>query len=142
MHCVLRYNIAKVGIVTTILSKREVAVSESERVALPSLTAAALQILLVLADGERHGYAIMKEIAANMPGEMPLGPATLYRTIKRMLADGLVEEVTPGSDPAGDDERRRYYRITSLGRRVAVAELSRLEAVLRMARAKRLCGAS
>ncbi|HOG46113.1 MAG TPA: PadR family transcriptional regulator [Anaerolineae bacterium] len=102
------------------------------------LTPAAFQILLVLTDGERHGYVIMKEVEANTQGRMQLGPGTLYRSIKRMLADGLIEESDERPDPALDDERRRYYRLTALGRRVAAAEAERLAGLVRLAQSKRL----
>ncbi len=102
------------------------------------LTPAAFQILLVLADGERHGYAIMKEVEANTQGQMQLGPGTLYRSVKRMLADGLIVESAERPDPELDDERRRYYRLTALGRRVAAAEAERLAGLVELAQAKRL----
>ncbi len=102
------------------------------------LTPAVFQILLVLTDGERHGYAIMKEVEANTRGQMRLGPGTLYRSIKRMLGDGLIEECDERPDPELDDERRRYYRLTALGRRVAAAEAERLAGLVRLAQAKRL----
>ncbi len=102
------------------------------------LTPAVFQILLVLSDGERHGYAIMREVEANTGGRMQLGPGTLYRSIKRMLGDGLIEESAERPDPALDDERRRYYRLTALGRRVAATEAERLAGLVRLAQAKRL----
>ena len=89
------------------------------------------QVLVALADGERHGYAIMQEVAARTSGKVRLGAGTLYGAVKRMLAEGLIEEVA-GS--ALDDERRRYYRLTRLGRRVAAAEAARLEALYKQAR--------
>ena len=81
------------------------------------LTPAAFHILLVLADGEKHGYAIMREVAEHTHGRMRLGPGSLYGTIKRMLADGWIEESDERPDPELDDERRRYYRITGAGLR-------------------------
>ena len=78
------------------------------------LTPAAFHIMLVLADGENHGYAIMREVAENTQGKMRLGPGSLYGTIKRMLADGWIEETDERPDPQLDDERRRYYRLTEL----------------------------
>mgnify|MGYP000628046359 CR=1 FL=1 len=110
------------------------AVTEAE--GLPPLTPAVFQILLALADGERHGYGIMKEVAANTGGRMQMGPGTLYGSIKRMLAAGLIEESGERPDPELDDERRRYYRLTPLGRRVAAAEAERLAALVHVARAK------
>src|SRR3970282_1834957 len=79
------------------------------------LTPAAFHILLALADGEKHGYGIMQEVAAISGGQIKLGPGTLYGTIKRMLADGWIEESDERPDPELDDERRAYYRLTDLG---------------------------
>jgi DNA-binding PadR family transcriptional regulator len=93
-------------------------------------------VLLALADGEKHGYAIMREIRTRT-GE-PLGTSTLYGILKRLVGDELIEESAERPDPALDDERRRYYQLTELGRAVAVAESKRLEATLGIARAKRL----
>ena len=87
-------------------------------------------ILLALADKERHGYHIMREVDERTEGNVKLGPGTLYGSIKRMMADGLIEEL--------DDERRRYYRLTDFGFRVATAEAQRLEQMVRSARAKKL----
>jgi DNA-binding PadR family transcriptional regulator len=98
------------------------------------------QILLALADEERHGYGIMREVADRTHGDVQLGPGTLYGSIKRMVARGLIEESDERPDPKLDDERRRYYRVTSLGRRVVVAEARRMERLVGIARAKRLLG--
>jgi DNA-binding PadR family transcriptional regulator len=98
------------------------------------------QILLALADEERHGYAIMREVTVRTNGDVQLGPGTLYGSIKRMVNAGLIEETDERPDPDLDDERRRYYRITSLGRRAAVAEARRMERLVGIARAKRLLG--
>jgi DNA-binding PadR family transcriptional regulator len=95
-------------------------------------------ILLVLADEERHGYGIKVEVAERTNGGVQLGPGTLYGSIKRMVANGLIEESDERPDPELDDERRRYYRITSLGRRVAAAEARRMEQLVGIARAKRI----
>jgi DNA-binding PadR family transcriptional regulator len=97
-------------------------------------------ILLALAQGERHGYGIMQEIAAATEGKLRIGPGTLYGSIKRMLADGLIEESEERPDPALDDERRRYYRLTDLGLRVASAEAERLDRLVGLARERRLLG--
>lgn len=102
------------------------------------LTPAVFHILLALADGERHGYSIMQEIVAQTRGELRIGPTTLYRSIKRMLEDGLIVESDERPDPVLDDQRRRYYRLTELGQRAAVAEMQRLEQSLAVARSKTL----
>jgi len=102
------------------------------------LTPAALHILLALADEERHGYGIMKEVEGRTGGEVRLGPGTLYGAIKRILAGGLIVESGGRPDPKLDDQRRRYYRITDFGRRVAGAEAARLQELVSMARARKL----
>ena len=98
------------------------------------------QILLALADEERHGYAIRREVAERTDGDVQLGPGTLYGSIKRMVNSGLITESDERPDPELDDERRRYYRITPLGRKVAAAEARRMERLVGIARAKRLLG--
>lgn len=100
------------------------------------LTPAVLYILLALADEERHGYGIMREVEERTGGQTRMGPGTLYGSIKRMLADGLIEESDERPDSAMDDQRRRYYRITDFGRRVAGAEAERLQSIVTVARAK------
>lgn len=104
------------------------------------LTPAIAHILLALADGDRHGYGIMQEIERLTGGAVRMGPGTLYGTIKRMLASGLVEEAEAAARPdaALDDERRRYYRATRLGRAVLAAETARMSALVDAARAKRV----
>jgi DNA-binding PadR family transcriptional regulator len=97
-------------------------------------------ILLAVADEERHGYAIKTEVARRSDGEVTLGPGTLYGSIKRMLGRGLIVESDERPDPAIDDERRRYYRITTLGRDVASAEARRMAGLVAEARRKRLLG--
>jgi DNA-binding PadR family transcriptional regulator len=97
-------------------------------------------ILLALAAGEMHGYAIMREIAILSDGQMSVGPGTLYGSIKKMLAAGLIQESDQRPDPDLDDERRRYYRVTELGLRVVMAEAERLSRLVREARARRLLG--
>ena len=106
--------------------------------ALLPLTPAVFHILLTLADGERHGYGIMQEIAARTNGMMRMGPGTLYGSIKRMLTDGLIEAAEERPDPELDDERRRYYRLTDFGQRVVEAEALRLEQIVRLAHAKKI----
>jgi DNA-binding PadR family transcriptional regulator len=106
--------------------------------ALLPLTAALLHVLLSLADGDKHGYAIIKEVHDRTNGEVTLGAGTLYSMLKRLLADGLVVESGERPDPHLDDERRRYYRLTPFGREVAIAEIRRLEALVSQARQKHL----
>src|SRR3954465_8497824 len=88
-----------------------------------------LHVLLALADGDKHGYAIIKEVRRRTEGEVELGASSLYAVLKRLLADGLVIETDDRPDPALDDERRRYYRLSKSGRAVAIAELQRLESI-------------
>jgi DNA-binding PadR family transcriptional regulator len=102
------------------------------------LTPALFHILLALADGERHGYSIMQEVAAQTEGRINMGPGTLYGSIKRMLAANLIEESDERPDPALDDERRRYYRLTAWGRRVLAAEAARLAQLVAVAQRKQL----
>lgn len=99
---------------------------------------AVFYILLALADEERHGYAIMREVGQLTGGAIRLGPGTLYSAIKRMLNAGLIEESDRRPDPALDDERRRYYRLTRFGRRVAESETERLASLVKAARSKKL----
>jgi DNA-binding PadR family transcriptional regulator len=100
------------------------------------LTPAVYHILLALADGEKHGYAIMKDVEQQTAGRVKMGPGTLYGSIKRMLAAQLIEEAAERPDPDLDDERRRYYRISGLGRRVVSAESQRLSQAVKVARQK------
>ena len=102
------------------------------------LTPAMFHILLALADKERHGYEIMREVDERSEGKVRVGPGTLYGSIKRMLSDGLIEELDERPDPELDDERRRYYRLSDLGRRIAIAEAQRLERLVKSARSKKL----
>jgi DNA-binding PadR family transcriptional regulator len=111
--------------------------NQRENGALTSLTPAVLHILLALAEGERHGYAIAQEIESATEGEIHMGPGTLYGSIRRMLSAGLIDE-SPHRRRPDEDERRRYYRMTPLGRRLLEAELSRLTRVVRVARGKRI----
>ena len=97
------------------------------------LPSAVFHILIALADGDRHGYAIMQDVAERTGGKLRLSPGTLYGSIKKMLEQGWIDEVRAKS--SGDDERRRYYRLTKLGRRIAEAEASRLADLLKQARA-------
>ncbi len=100
------------------------------------LTPAVFNILLALADGEKHGYAIMSEVEANTRSEVKMGPGTLYGSIKRMIAAGLIEETEQRPDPAMDDQRRRYYRLSGQGMRVLQAEAERLASQVKLARMK------
>ena len=97
------------------------------------LPATAFHILVSLADQSRHGYAIMQEVDERTTGEVRLNPGTLYTTIKRLLASNLIEEIEVPDSSDSTDERRRYYKITALGKRVARAELARLQGMVRQA---------
>src|SRR5437870_11663176 len=98
---------------------------------------ATLHILLALTEGEKHGYAIMRDVERVSDGAVRMGPGTLYGTIKRMLADGLIEETAERPDPELDDQRRRYYRVTTLGARVCAAEVRRISTLLDQAVVRR-----
>ena len=102
------------------------------------LPASAVHIVVALAGGERHGYAIMRDIEDLSGGTVVMGPGTLYGSLKRMIEQGLIEETEQRPDPALDDERRRYYRLTELGHRVGAAEQARLRRLLSAAEARRL----
>lgn len=102
--------------------------------ALP-LTPAVFHVLLALADGQKHGYAILKEVEQRTGGAVSLSTGTLYGIVKRLLADGLIRE-----SAAGSDERRRAYRLTAYGRKVALAEAGRLRDLVEAAVAKKLLG--
>jgi DNA-binding PadR family transcriptional regulator len=102
------------------------------------LTPVVFHILLALADGECHGYAIMKNVAATTEGQVRLGPGTLYGALKRLIEGGVIEESDERPDPEMDDERRRYYRLTEFGGRVARSEVERLSKTVNLAQAKRL----
>jgi DNA-binding PadR family transcriptional regulator len=102
------------------------------------VTPVAFEILLALGTEDRHGYSIMQDVAERTNGNLLLHPGTLYRTMSRLLESGLIEELDERPDPDIDDERRRYYRITTLGRKVAAAEAARLEKQLATARARKI----
>lgn len=102
------------------------------------LTPAVFDILLALYGGDRHGYEIMQEVSKSAEGRVPLLPGTLYRALSRLLEAGLVEESDERPAPELDDERRRYYCLTALGKRVLKAEAARLQRQVEAARAKRL----
>jgi DNA-binding PadR family transcriptional regulator len=111
---------------------------QSENISNQPLTPAVFHILLALADGEKHGYGIMKDVEDQTSGQIKMGPGTLYGSIKRMLAVGLIEETDERPDPALDDERRRYYRLTTQGQAVVAAESRRLVRAVKVAQQKRV----
>jgi DNA-binding PadR family transcriptional regulator len=106
------------------------------------LTPAVFHILLALTDGEKHGYAIMREVKETTGGRVMMGPGTLYGAIRRLLMAGLIAETVERPDPALDDSRRRYYELTDLGRRVLTAEAERLAHLVEIAHRKKLLGAT
>jgi DNA-binding PadR family transcriptional regulator len=99
------------------------------------LPAAVFHILIALADRDRHGYSIMQDVAARTGGKVQLSAGTLYSSVRRMLEQGLIEELAESPDPSSTDERRRYYRLTPFGRQAAAAEVERLSTLLQQARA-------
>ena len=102
------------------------------------LSAVVFDILLALSDDERHGYGIMQEVSRRSAGATRLRPGSLYRALARLVQEDLVEESDERPAPDRDDERRRYYRLTSLGQKVVAAEARRLATLLRAARAKKI----
>lgn len=102
----------------------------------PPLTPVVFDVLLALADGERHGYGIILEVERRTAGGSRLGPGTLYGALRRLREGGLIEESDERPAPDLDDERRRYYRLTDLGGRALAAEVARLDSAVRAARAK------
>jgi DNA-binding PadR family transcriptional regulator len=112
--------------------------SRSEPSSLLPLPSAVFHILVSLAEGDRHGYGIIQDVAARTDGEVTLGPGTLYRSIQRMIEQELIVETDTRPAPEADDERRRYYRITPLGRVAARAEAERLSGLVKLARASGL----
>jgi len=105
---------------------------------LDPLPFAAFQILLALVGEDLHGYAIMRQVADQTGGRIRLGPGTLYSSIRVLLEEGFIEELEPREDEIPGGERRRYYRLTSAGRKLACAEAGRLADLLRVARAKKI----
>jgi DNA-binding PadR family transcriptional regulator len=105
---------------------------------LDPLPSAAFQILLSLADEDRHGYGIMRQVADQTEGRIRLGPGTLYSSIQSLLEENFIDEVDLGPDGKLGQERRRYYRLTSAGRKLARAEADRLADLLRVARVKKI----
>lgn len=116
------------------------ATMQTEPGEMPPLTPAVFHVLLALADGERHGYAIMQDVVENTGGRIKMGPGTLYGTIKRLLQVRMIEESEERPDPELDDERRRYYRLTALGQRAVRTEALRYAEMAEVARRKRLIG--
>ena len=112
--------------------------SRPDAAGLLPLSPAVFHILVSLADGDRHGYAIIQDVTARTSGEVRLGPGTLYRSIQRMIEQDLIIETDTRPAPEADDERRRYYRITALGRAAARAEAERLAGLVKLARASGL----
>lgn len=104
------------------------------------LTPAMFHVMLSLADGEKHGYAMLKEVAERTEGKVELSTGTLYGIIKRLVSEGMIETSDNRPSPDEDDDRRRYYRLTEFGRRVAIAETERLEEIISVARSKNLLG--
>lgn len=104
------------------------------------LTPVAFEILLALADGEQHGYSVMREVERRSAGAVTLHPGTLYRALARLLEAGLIAELDERPDPRNDDERRRYYQLTDRGIAVARAEAERLASQVSAARARKLLG--
>jgi DNA-binding PadR family transcriptional regulator len=119
------------------VAKRNKPSSEGVQQFLP-LPASAMHIIVALAAGEKHGYAIMRDVEELSGGAVRMGPGTLYGSIKRMIDQGLLEETDERPDPALDDQRRRYYRLTDLGQRVGAAERVRLSRLLSAARVRQL----
>lgn len=120
-----------VDILDDVMVRRASAVDLKELLPLPQ---AAFHILVALADHDRHGYAIMQDVASRTDGQLKLSPGTLYGSIKRLLEAGLILEVDERRSLPTDDQRRRYYRITAFGRDIAQAEADRLAELLRQAR--------
>jgi len=102
------------------------------------LPAAVFHILIALAESDRHGYSIMQDVSTRTGGKVRLSAGTLYSSIRRMLEQGLIEELADSPDPSSTDERRRYYRLTRFGRRAAAAEVERLNGLVRQAHASGL----
>jgi DNA-binding PadR family transcriptional regulator len=108
---------------------------DSKPESLLPLPPAVFHILIALADRDRHGYSIMQDVATRTGGKVQLSAGTLYSSVRRMLEQGLIEELAESPDPSSTDERRRYYRLTRFGKRAAAAEVERLNALLKQARA-------
>jgi len=118
--------------------QKPVGVDAPETAGRATITPAVFQIMVALADGEMHGYGIMQDVDRVTNGVTKIGPGTLYRSIQRMVVDGLIEELDIALDGEADDDRRRYYRLTERGRAVATAEANRLAMLVDAARERRL----
>ena len=105
---------------------------------LDPLPSAAFQILLALAGEDMHGYGIMRQVEEQTGGRMRLGPGTLYSSLQSLLEEKLIEELEPRADATLSEERRRYYRLTAVGRKLARSEAEKMADVLRIARARKL----
>jgi DNA-binding PadR family transcriptional regulator len=112
--------------------------TSAEQLPYQPLTPAAFHILLSLADGEKHGYAIMQEVEVISEGQVKLGPGILYGTIKRLVEDGLIQESEQRPDPSMDDQRRRYYHLTGEGRQELADEANRLANLVAQAQARQV----
>ena len=125
------------------LRKKELYITETlqDPEELLPLTPAVFNIMLALADGEKHGYSIMLEVEENTKGQVLMGPGTLYGSIKRMLQASLIEESDERPDPALDKQQRRYYRLTGLGRRTLQMEAERMASQVNLARVKNVLAA-
>jgi DNA-binding PadR family transcriptional regulator len=124
--------------VTSTTKRAAPAVVEEESTAV--LTPAVFHILLALSDGHSHGYGVMQDVEQFTGGELRLGPGTLYRSIQRMLVDGLIEELAMALHDESDDDRRRHYRLTRKGLEIAQREARRLAALVDVARQRNLLG--
>ena len=124
--------------VTSTMRRAAQAVVEEESTAV--LTPAVFHILLALSDGHSHGYGVMQDVEQFTGGELRLGPGTLYRSIQRMLVDGLIEELAMALHDESDDDRRRHYRLTRKGLEIAQREARRLAALVDVARQRNLLG--
>ena len=124
--------------VTSTVKRAAQAAVEEESTAV--LTPAVFHILLALSDGHSHGYGVMQDVEQFTGGELRLGPGTLYRSIQRMLVDGLIEELTIALHDESDDDRRRHYRLTKKGLDIAQREARRLAALVDVARQRNLLG--
>src|SRR5579863_6318453 len=132
-----QYVVLEISLLTYVRYGRILSNMKTTKILTP-LTPAVFYILLALANGEKHGYEIMKQVKHDSHEQVKMGTGTLYGSLKRMLADGLIEEAGEKADPTHEDERRRYYRLTELGRQAFTTELQRYNEVVMIARKRRL----